>query len=660
MREYSFIQSRSLLSAVAALALLVPAESSRANDGERERPFMPFSRQLSKTYQQRETSKRWSHRRNNNGFSKQFPSEYRTADGDGNNRTAPDWGAAEVPFLRSIEPAYQDGYLEPVEGLASARQISERLCAQDDPIANELRATDYVWQWGQFLDHDLTETPLADPAESFPIVVPAGDPWFDPYGTGSQLIGMSRSAYVNDVHGVRHQVNAITAFIDASNVYGSDDERAHALRTNDGTGKLKSSDSAHGPLLPYNVEGFPNAGGNGASLFFAGDVRANEQAGLTAMHTLFLREHNYWADRIHRQDSRLNGEEIYQMARVIVGAEMQAITYREFLPVLLGRGAIPRYQGYREEVNPGISNLFASSAYRFGHSMLSENLLRIEANGESADVGQLPLAQAFFNPTILPETGIDTLLRGLGSQQAQRVDTRIVSDVRNFLFGPPGAGGFDLAALNIQRGRDHGLPDFSTVRGAFGLSPLDGFDDMNTIDLWMSGDFEDLYESPDKIDAWTGFLSEAHVDGALVGETLQAVLVDQFARLRDGDRFWYQSYLRPSLRTLVEKQTLAVIIRRNTGIGHELQDNVFLMKPEPRPRQKPRPRWQSQQHTFSTSSSQNSHSSSSTSSAFAPFGSSSSSTSSASNYSTYAILKTMVVQQISRWASSLSRNGRRR
>ena len=645
MRNRLLVQGCSAVTAIAAISGLAPAGLLRADDHQRQ-PFVPLSRQLSKTHELRQQAKCWSDRRNGNGFSRQFPSEYRTANGDGNNLSAPEWGAAEIPFLRSVAPAYQDGYLEPGgEGQASARLVSERLSAQDESIVNEGRATDFVWQWGQFLDHDMTETPLADPAEPFPIVVPTGDPWFDPYSSGTRLIGMSRSAYVSDVHGVRHQVNAITAFIDASNVYGSDDERARALRSNDGTGKLKTSDSVHGPLLPYNVEGFPNAGGNSATLFFGGDVRANEQAGLTAMHTLFVREHNHWADQIRRRDSRLSGEEIYQMARVIVAAEMQAITYREFLPVLLGPDAIPNYRGYRDDVNPGISNLFATAAYRFGHSMLSENLQRFEANGEPSEAGPLPLAQAFFNPEIVQGGGIDSLLRGLAAQQAQRVDTRIVSDVRNFLFGPPGAGGFDLAALNIQRGRDHGLPDFSSVRSAFGLSPLDWFDDMNTIDLWMSGDFEDLYGEPDKIDAWAGFLSEAHVEGALVGETLRAVLVDQFTRLRDGDRFFYQTYLHPSLRTMVEKQTLAVIIRRNTGIGSELQDNVFLMKPEPRPR--PRPRWQQDRATSFT---HNSHSSSS----------SSSSSSVSTGWSQFSILKSIVVQQVNRWTSSFSRSSRRR
>jgi hypothetical protein len=68
----------------------------------------------------------------------------------------------------------------------------------------------------------------------------------------------------------------------------------------------------------------------------------------------------------------------------------------------------------------------------------------------------------------------------------------------------------------------------------------------------------------------------------MVGETLSALLRHQFLRLRRGDRFWYERYLDSELRSLIERQTLAVIIRRNTEIGRELQDNVFLV-PRPMP-----------------------------------------------------------------------------
>ncbi len=65
--------------------------------------------------------------------------------------------------------------------------------------------------------------------------------------------------------------------------------------------------------------------------------------------------------------------------------------------------------------------------------------------------------------------------------------------------------------------------------------------------------------------------------GGLVGETFSVILRDQFERLRDGDRFWYENYLSPSAVLWVENQTLARIIRRNTKIKHEIQDNVFIV-----------------------------------------------------------------------------------
>ncbi len=568
------------------------------SDDRGHHSLAPICRVLPRLLTKRTAAQCWSPRAHNNGYSRQFPSEYRTIDGDGNNRANPAWGAAQIPFVRSIAPAYPDGLSQPSgDSRPSARLLSERLSAQENSIHNERDATDFVWQWGQFLDHDLDETPTADPSEPFPIAVPLGDPSFDPMGTGTRIIPLSRSAYVHDVTGVRRQVNALTAFIDGSQVYGSDEDRARALRSLDGSGRLKTTASPHGPLLPYNTAGFPNAGGSAASLFLAGDVRANEQVGLTAMHTLFVREHNHWAEHLKRMDPQLSDDDLYQMARVLVVAELQAITYREFLPVLLGHDALSPYRGYRKEVNPGISNLFATAAYRIGHSMLSDNLQRYERNGQPSPAGPLPLAKAFFDPSIVETGGIDVLLRGLASQPAQRIDTRIVSGVRNFLFGPPGAGGFDLAALNIQRGRDHGLPDYNSVRAAFGLSPLTSVYDIDAVEPELVRELDYLYGSPDQIDPWVGLLAEAHVEGAMVGETVRAVLADQFTRLRDGDRFWYQNYLHPNLRNLVERQSLAVIIRRNTGIGSEIQDQVFLKKPAPRPREN-HPRQQSRSRSF--------------------------------------------------------------
>ncbi len=502
-----------------------------------------------------------------------FPLEFRTINGAENNSDHPRWGAAGTAMVRLVLADYADGAHAPAGGnRPSPRAISNAVVAQSGSIPNSRGASDFLWMWGQFLDHDVTETPVADPAEPFDIPVPIGDAWFDPAGTGAVTLPLDRSAY-DVIDGVRQQVNLITAFIDASNVYGSEDERAHELRTLDGTGRLKIS---AGDLLPFNENEIPNVPNSDPSFFLAGDVRANEHVALTAMHTVFVREHNYWAGRLAAL-GQFDGEMIYQFARALVAAEMQAITYREFLPVLLGSHALPPYPGYRPDVNPSIANEFATAGYRVGHTMLSPQLLRVQADGSTHPAGNLALAQAFFNPQELSSIGIDPYLRGLSQQLAQEVDPFVIDAVRNFLFGPPGAGGLDLASLNMQRGRDHGLPSYNDIRDGLGRRRALAFDEISS-DGGIRARLARAYSSVDDVDAWLGFLCEDHAPGAMVGPTLRTLLGDQFRRLRDGDRFWYRVYMPQALIHFVESQTLARIIRRNTEIGHELPDNVFYVQ----------------------------------------------------------------------------------
>ena len=435
-----------------------------------------------------------------------------------------------------------------------------------------------VWQWGQFLDHDISFTPEANPPESLPILVPRGDLVFDPFRTGRRTIPFNRSAFDPGTgtgpDNPREQVNTITAFIDASNVYGSEGGRLRALRTNDGTGKLKTSGG--GRFLPYNEDGLENDGGSRRrNLFLAGDIRSNEQVGLTALHTLFVREHNRLADVIASESPELNGHEIFELARKIVGAQMQVITYNEFLPLLLGPGAIGPYNGYDSEVDPTIANEFSTAAYRFGHTMLSPSLLLVDSVGEEQEVS---LADVFFNPSLITDQGISGFLRGLARQQAQEVDALLVDEVRNLLFGAPGGPGRDLAAMNIQRGRDHGLPDHNVARRAYGLPTARTFADVSS-DPDVQDALMRAYGEIQYLDLWTGGLTEDRIPGALLGETFHTMIAEQFRRLRDGDRYWYENdpyfLAAPGLLGEVRATTLADVIRRNTPIGDEISDTVF-------------------------------------------------------------------------------------
>ena len=489
--------------------------------------------------------------------------ELRTASGSGNNRAQPTWGQAGTTFRRRTTAAYGDGLDTPAGAdRPSARRVSNRIAATTGSRPNSRNLSDYIWQWGQFLDHDLDLTFSASPAEAFPIAVPLGDPYFDPASTGLQTISLSRSSYQR-VGNIRQQVNNITAYIDASMVYGSDPATAASLRALDGSGRLKVS---AGRLLPQAADGS----------FLAGDVRVNEQTNLIAIQTLFLREHNYWAGEVRAANPGWSDEQIYQLARAIVGAEIQHVTYQEFLPLLLGPNALAPYRGYQPATNASIDNAFATAAYRLGHSMLSSSLLRLDRDGRPIAQGPLRLKDAFFNPAAVSSLGVEPYLRGMARQKAQELDNQIVDDVRNFLFGPPGAGGFDLASLNIQRGRDHGLPGYNRARADFGLPRVSSWEQISS-DPLVRTKLASLYSSPDQVDLWVGGLAEDHVPGAMVGPTFRAILKDQFERLRDGDRFWHEGYLPAGVLQSVREQSLTRIIRRNTGIGSEIQNNVWIV-----------------------------------------------------------------------------------
>ena len=473
--------------------------------------------------------------------------DVQSIDGSGNNLLQPQWGAAGTALLRLIPAAYADGVSSPAGAdRPSARAISNAVAAHpEDEVLNASGLAAFVYAWGQFIDHDLDLTAAASPAEPFNIAVPAGDEFFDPGGTGTQTIALDRSAFAEGtgVTSPREQLNEITAYLDGSMIYGSDETRAAALREFSG-GRLRIGSDG---LLPLNTEGLPNDNAGSTpddQLFLAGDVRANENIELTALQTLFVREHNRLAGEIAASNPSLSDEEIYQQARRLVIGEIQNITYSEFLPALLGAGAIPAYCGYDPGVDAGISNAFSTAAFRVGHSMLANDVEFIGNDGNEVDEA-LPLAEAFFNPAAVQEHGIDPILKYLASSNAEEVDTLVVDGMRNFLFGAPGSGGLDLASLNIQRGRDHGLASYNDTREALGLPRLTSFDQISS-DPEVAAKLASVYNSVDDIDLWVGGLAEDHVSGSNVGETFQRILVDQFTRTRNGDRFWFENVLGPS------------------------------------------------------------------------------------------------------------------
>lgn len=514
--------------------------------------------------------------------------QVRSIDGYGNNEFHPEWGTAGAEIRHLTPLSYKDGIGQPSgEDRPNPRTISNTLLTQIGEIYDNHNLTDYTWVFGQFIDHDITLFRNSQTESAF-ISVPSCDPIFDPMCTGASLIPMMRNEPMpgsgTDVENPRSFANQITAYIDGSAIYGSDIERAEWLRSHV-DGKLKVST---GDLLPFNtVNGEINGPtdpraphmemeGMGLKKYFvAGDVRANENVMLAAMHTLFVREHNRICDELKINYPGSTDEQLYQRARKMVGGILQNIVYSEWLPSM---GVLmDEYSGYRPDVNPNVSNVFSVAAFRFGHTILSSNLLRMYDDCESVPQGNISLRNAFFNPELLVMSGIDPLIKGLSAQVQQMLDCKIIDDVRNFLFGPPGMGfGFDLAAMNINRGRERGLGDYNSIRSHLGLGEVRSFDDIG-IDPSEAQTMRELYLSVDDIDPWVGMLAERHMPGAMFGETIMHLMKEQFVALRDGDRFYFENdpELTSEEKQMIRETGLAKVVKENSNL-EAMQENVFV------------------------------------------------------------------------------------
>ena len=437
--------------------------------------------------------------------------KYRTMTGWCNNLDNPSYGKSVRAFTRLLAPAYDDGLMSPrsrsVTGsvLPSARLISVNI--HNDVSAPHVRYSLMLMQWAQFVDHDLTHTPVnrgfADSIlncrncdakstthpECLPIEVPEGDPYFPKINITSGrefCLGFTRSMPGQLTLGFREQMNQITSFADASNVYGSDVCEMKELRLFHG-GLLNSTRLRRGKdLLPQTGENKECKSGSGLC-FEAGDARSSEQPVLAAIHTIFMREHNRLADRLGQLNPQWSDEKIYHEARRIAISIQAHVTWNEFLPRILGWNAINLYElnllpegyyrGYDESCNPTILNEFATAAFRFGHSLLKPNFKRM--TGDFSERGTMKLSEFFFNPDKLYEPSmLDELIRGVSTSSMETLDQFLTSEVTNHLFEDKHTpfSGLDLAALNIQRARDHGIPGYNHYRAICNLTRAASFE----------------------------------------------------------------------------------------------------------------------------------------------------------------------------------------
>jgi len=478
-----------------------------------------------------------------------------------------------------------------------ARVISNELFSyslKDSLNTRPLNA--FVSSFGQFSCHEIlwTHEPfVAKEQEVYMMPVPLNDPYFDPFGEGDKSIPIVRAAKLgtSDKKKPRTLINHKTPVIDASAIYGIDTERLEAIRNQTHREYLAVYHVGNGEALPMlNSRGFFTANNPARKdLHLFGDERPNIQPILFSIQVLFMREHNRLVDEMRKQPGfgHLSADGLFFEARRRVIAYQQNIILNEHIPAITGF-PLPEYKGYNDEVNPQIDDYFVSSASRYGHSEFGSSILRVEDH----DIAGVPLdlRDVVFHPEVYVDEGIDNIVRGTLISKQEKVRSQYVDDLRNFLFGLPGRGGIDLVATEIQRSRDFGVPLYNHARQMHGLEPVSSFNqvinDTNVVKILNS-----LYDhDPNKADSFVVGFAEDKVPGTNFGPLFLKSIRSQMERVRDGDRFFFESpdagFSEKEIAD-IKTQTITSLILRNSGI-YELPCSGFYVS-QFRDCTKPRP-----------------------------------------------------------------------
>jgi hypothetical protein len=603
--------------------------------------------------------------------------EVQSLNGINNNPDVPTAGSAGIRYLRIGPARYADGLSQMVSG-PSPRFVSNRVF--NDVNANvfsERGVTQWGNVWGQFVDHNVGHRDENGTAANLPFN--SADP-LESFTNTLGVIAFNRSAAApgTGVFNTRQHINTETAFLDAEAVYGATDARLDWLRNGSVDGNPDNNSASL--LMPGNYLPRADARGNASTAptmavdgrllskpnraRIAGDVRANEQAALTAVQTLFAREHNRIVAAL---PSTLSQEDRFQLARAVVIAEIQFITYNEFLPAM--GVSLPAYRGYDPTLNPATSHEFATVGYR-AHSFIhgevetDTNISRysqatldalkaqgveVEPDGASVHIA-VPDNVLFFNPDLVEQIQLGPIMAGITGESDYRNDEMIDNQLRSILFRIPTSdnpdcldgptlpqcfnGVVDLGAIDLQRGRDHGMPLYNQMRNAYGLASKTSFtaitgestesfpsdplltpgneiNDPNCLDILAAFDINGnpttvdadnatrvvrrctlaarlkaIYGSVSTVDAFVGMMAEKHVTGSELGELQLAIWKDQFGAARDGDRFFYlndplQSFIRNNFG-IDSRKTLAQVVALNTDVpASQLPANVFRIPGAP-------------------------------------------------------------------------------
>lgn len=471
-------------------------------------------------------------------------------------------GATLMPQVRMLPARYEDGVSEPLQTgnrgfpLPSTRTIS---AATIDTSTNTARLfTGLLLVFGQLVAHDLVLSATQLPAngnlssccqglefpqppldeDCWPIRVSARDPLYRHAGVRCLNQFRSRVAAF-ELSGCLAQPaspeNQVTHYLDASIIYGSSSQQVHELRAGQG-GKLKMDSN--------------NMLTKERGRFLTGEGRSNVTPMLSFLHTLLAREHNRIAEELQRLRPEFSDLQLFMLARRIFVGEYQHIVYNEYLTIILGVDYmdklgisvdLERPWMFDELEDPSITVEFSTAAFRFGHSMVMNDVVLRGQNAKTLQ--KMKLTDLFFGEDILNEPNMfEAFGRSLLWQSPGNVGSSFSPATVEQLFANSSENlGLDLVALNLNRGRDHGLPSYIQMRRACtGEKIGDRWSDL--LKFFHRHDLLKLkraYRSVHDIELYIGGILEKKKPGVFVPPIFQCIIGNQFHSLLYGDRFFY-------------------------------------------------------------------------------------------------------------------------
>lgn len=496
---------------------------------------------------------------------------YRTITGICNNLEHPYQGSAQTAFGRMRDAVYQDHLSEPRRKsrrggkLPGCREIS--LSMGSRPLFDR-RYNNFFVIFGQMIAHDVAlSIPVSD-TYSRPISsCTCGDKYDwdkctviniesdDPYLRGQKCMAFpaTSQAFKNQVCslGVKEQMNGNSHAVDLSTLYGSSTRSANALRSDNGRLKSTRPQWSKHELPPGQREGKSCIDETyKRKCLTGGDSRVMISLLFTGIQSIFLRLHNQLADDLHKRFPNWSSDIVFEEARRYTIAFYQRITYEEWLPILFGQERFEKEFGktfptkYNSKVPLVVTNEFATAGFRL-HSLVRDLFSR--CNYELKRIDELWLNDISNKVRHAYDTehgSLDAILCGSFYDYGFAFDGNFAHQIHNRLFESTNPYGNtwrnDLIAINICRGREHGLPSYNDLRENCSLPRAEEFDEFyDTINTVGIQKLKRLYKVPSDVDLFVGLNLEDPIPGGVIGPTSACIIARQFKVFRDADRFFY-------------------------------------------------------------------------------------------------------------------------